>query len=107
MRLDAFAMNVKYQIKRKKSVNLKNNFFQNIFPFLGTFINVFNKDQLTQIILNEGSAGIRVVEKFLGILQFVVKESDISFRKFIDSTLSLCLDYIYPLVADVSFVENT
>ena len=71
----------------------------------GTFINVFNKDQLTQIILNEGSAGIRVVEKFLGILQFVVKESDLSFRKFIDSTLSLCLDYIYPLVADVSFAK--
>ena len=71
----------------------------------GTFINVFNKDQLTQIILNEGSAGIRVVEKFLGILQFVVKESDLSFRKFIDSTLSSCLDYIYPLVADVSFAK--
>ena len=49
---------------------------------------------------NEGSAGTRVVEKFLGILQFVVKESDISFRKFIDSTLNLCLDYIYPIVAD-------
>ena len=69
---------------------------------IGTFINVFNKDQLTQIIVNEGSAGTRVVEKFLEILQFVVKESDISFRKFIDSTLSLCLDYIYPLVAEVS-----
>ena len=69
---------------------------------ISTFINVFNKDQLTQVILNEGSAGIRVVEKFLGILQFVVKESDVSFRKFIDSTLGLCLDYIYPLVADVS-----
>ena len=66
---------------------------------IGTFINVFNKDQLTQVILNEGSAGVRVVEKFLGILQFVVKESDVSFRKFIDSTLALCLDYIYPLVA--------
>ena len=54
-----------------------------------------------QVISNEGSAGIRVVEKFLGILQFVVKESDVSFRKFIDSTLNLCLDYIYPLIANV------
>ena len=69
---------------------------------IGTFINIFNKDQLTQVIVNEGSAGIRVIEKFLGILQFVVKESDVSFRKFIDSTLNLCLDYIYPLVAEVS-----
>lgn len=67
---------------------------------ISTFINVFNKDQLTQVIMNEGSAGIRVVEKFLGILQFVVKESDVSFRKFIDSTLALCLDYIYPMVAE-------
>ena len=41
------------------------------------------------------------MEKFLGILQFVVKESDVSFRKFIDSTLNLCLDYIYPLIANV------
>ena len=69
---------------------------------IGTFINIFNKEQLTQIIVNEGSAGTRVVEKFLELLQFVVKESDISFRKFIDSTLNLCLDYIYPLVAEVS-----
>ena len=71
---------------------------------IGTFINIFNKEQLTQIIVNEGSAGTRVVEKFLEILQFVVKESDISFRKFIDSTLNLCLDYIYPLVAEVSIL---
>lgn len=73
---------------------------------IGTFINIFNKDQLTQTIINEGSAGIRVVEKFLGILQFVVKESDVSFRKFIDSTLALCLDYIYPLVAEVMPISN-
>ena len=80
---------------------LHNSFFYKLYfeATIGTFINVFNKDQLTQVILNEGSAGVRVVEKFLGILQFVVKESDVSFRKFIDSTLALCLDYIYPLVA--------
>ena len=81
----------------KFDVNSKFNLFQ---ATIGTFINVFNKDQLTQVLQNEGSAGTRVVEKFLGILQFVVKESDISFRKFIDSTLNLCLDYIYPIVAD-------
>lgn len=67
---------------------------------IGTFINVFNKDQLTSTIINEGSAGVRVIEKFLDILQFVVKESDVSFRKFIDTTLALTLDYIYPLVAE-------
>jgi hypothetical protein len=30
-----------------------------------------------------------------------VKESDPSFRKFIDRALSHCLDVIYPIVADV------
>ena len=28
---------------------------------IGTFINVFNKDQLTQVILNEGSGGEYIV----------------------------------------------
>ena len=53
--------------------------------------------QCSQFLLLNYISGVRVVEKFLGILQFVVKESDVSFRKFIDSTLALCLDYIYPL----------
>ena len=75
---------------------------ENIEQTIGTFINVFNKDQLNQAIVNDGSAGVRVVERFLNILQFVVKESDVSFRKFIDSTLNLCLEHIYPLVAEVS-----
>lgn len=73
---------------------------ESVEAVIGTFINLFNKDQLQQSILHEGSSGVRVIEKFLGILQFVVKESDVSFRKFIDSTLNLCLDHIYPLVAD-------
>ena len=67
-----------------------------------TFFTLFSKDQLQQMIVMDGSAGVKVIEKFLGILQFVVKETDVSFRKFLDSTLSLCLNDIYPLVADVS-----
>ena len=41
-----------------------------------------------------------MVEKLLEILQLVVKETDVAFRRFIDSTLTLCIDQIYPLVAD-------
>jgi hypothetical protein len=36
------------------------------------------------------------------LLQFIVKENDAAFRKFIDRALSHCLDVIYPLVANVS-----
>ena len=69
-----------------------------------TFLNLFGKDQMSHAILNEdgggGGSGIRAIEKFLGILEFVIKEPGVAFRKFIPSTLSLCLDHIYPLVAN-------
>ena len=45
---------------------------------------------------------LRAIEKFLGILEFVIKEPGTSFRKFVPSTLSLCINDIYPLVASVS-----
>jgi hypothetical protein len=69
-----------------------------------TFLNLFGKDQMAHAIINEGSAGTRAIEKFLGILEFVVKEPGSSFRKFVPSTLSLCLEHIYPLVADVRMI---
>ena len=66
-----------------------------------TFLNLFGKDQMSHAILNEdgGGSGVRAIEKFLGILEFVIKEPGVTFRKFVPSTLSLCLDHIYPLVA--------
>ena len=66
-----------------------------------TVLTLFTREQLTESVANEGSAGIKVVEKLLEILQFVVKETDAAFRRFIDSTLTLCLDQIYPLIAEV------
>jgi hypothetical protein len=68
---------------------------------MDTFLTLFTETQLQNMMLLDGT-GVRVVEKFLFILQFVVKENDASFRKFIDRALSHCLDVIYPLVADVS-----
>ena len=65
-------------------------------------LTLFTREQLTESVANEGSAGTKVVEKLLEILQLVVKETDLAFRRFIDSTLTLCLDQIYPLVAEVS-----
>ena len=45
MRLDAFAMNVKYQIKRKKSVNLKNNLFLKITAWKIQIVKKINLDK--------------------------------------------------------------
>ncbi len=66
-----------------------------------TFLSFFGKDLIAKAIADEAS-GVRVVERFLGILEFVVKEPNASFRRFIPSTLQLVLQHIFPLVADVS-----
>ena len=65
-----------------------------------TVLTLFTQDQLTESVANDGSAGIKVIEKLLEILQLVVKETDAAFRRFIDSSLTLCLDQIYPIVAE-------
>ena len=65
-----------------------------------TVLTLFSSDQLTESVDNEGSAGIKVIEKLLEILQLVVKETSATFRRFIDSSLTLCLDQIYPQIAD-------
>lgn len=70
-------------------------------------LTLFTKDQLSEAILHEGgggggsanAAGVRVVERLLEILQLVVKETDLAFRRFIDTALVLCMDHIYPLVS--------
>ena len=68
---------------------------------MNMFLTLVTESQLQSLLVMDG-VGSRVVEKFLFILQFVVKENDASFRKFIDRALTHCLDVIYPLVADVS-----
>jgi len=65
-----------------------------------TFLSLFGENQLSQAILSGGSTGSRVVEKFLSILTFIVSEPGPTFRKFVPSTLSLCLDHIFPLLSE-------
>ena len=60
-----------------------------------TFLSHFGEQQLSGVMSGGGST--TVVEKFLRILTFIVSEPGNSFRKFIPSTLSLCLENIYPL----------
>jgi len=88
------------------------NFFHTVFDVLKTqmgsvfveqaiqtFLSHFGQGQLSDVINQRNGAGSRVIEKFLSILTFIVSEPGTSFRKLIPSTLSLCLDHIYPLVS--------
>ncbi|XP_013401009.1 exportin-6-like [Lingula anatina] len=64
-----------------------------------TFMSLFTREQLSEIITNETSTGFRVVEKFLKILQFVVQEPGAAFRAFLPGIIVICMDQIYPLLA--------
>ncbi|XP_012676980.1 exportin-6 [Clupea harengus] len=67
-----------------------------------TFLNMFTRDQLAISILQEGSAGSKVVQKFLKILQVVVQEPGQTFKPLLPSILSLCMEQVYPIVAERS-----
>ena len=75
---------------------------ENVEQVIHSVLTLFSKDQLSETIRNEGSTGIRVVERLLEILQLVVKETDVTFRRFIDNALVLCMDHIYPLISEKS-----
>ena len=65
-----------------------------------TVLTLFSRDQLAESVVNDGGAGTKIIEKLLGILQLVVKQTDSAFKRFIDSSLTLCLDQIYPMIAE-------
>ncbi|XP_078274095.1 exportin-6 isoform X1 [Rhinoraja longicauda] len=67
-----------------------------------TFLNMFTREQLAESILEEGSGGCRVVEKFLKILQVVVQEPGQVFKPVLPSIISLCMEQVYPIVAERS-----
>ncbi|MCJ8739399.1 hypothetical protein PDJAM_G00046660 [Pangasius djambal] len=67
-----------------------------------TFLSMFTREQLAVSILQEGSAGSKVVIKFLKILQVVVQEPGQTFKPMLPSILSLCMEQVYPIVADRS-----
>lgn len=59
------------------------------------------REQLAESILHEGSTGCRVVEKFLKILQVVVQEPGQVFKPFLPSIISLSMEQVYPIIAEV------
>uniref|UniRef100_A0A3Q3K7P5 Importin N-terminal domain-containing protein n=1 Tax=Monopterus albus TaxID=43700 RepID=A0A3Q3K7P5_MONAL len=67
-----------------------------------TFLSMFTREQLAASVLHEGSAGCRVVQKFLKILQLVVQEPGQAFKPFLPSILSLCMEQVYLVVTEVT-----
>ncbi|PSN44667.1 hypothetical protein C0J52_15740 [Blattella germanica] len=61
-----------------------------------TFLDVFTREHLEDSLRQEEGAGTRVVEKFLQLLQLVMVEPSASFKRFVPSTVSLCLEHVYP-----------
>lgn len=72
-------------------------------PVLGysRVVSLVCREQLAESILHEGSTGCRVVEKFLKILQVVVQEPGQVFKPFLPSIVSLCMEQVYPIIAEV------
>ncbi|XP_074647944.1 exportin-6-like [Tubulanus polymorphus] len=67
-----------------------------------TFMNLFTREQLSKILMEETTAGIQVIEKFLKILELIVKEPGASFRAFLPSIISIIMEHIYPIIAERS-----
>ncbi|KAJ8245789.1 hypothetical protein GJAV_G00260340 [Gymnothorax javanicus] len=67
-----------------------------------TFLNMFTRKQLAESMMQEGSAGCRVVERFLKILQVVVQESGQAFKSFLPRIISLSMEQLYPILAEHS-----
>ncbi|XP_052267006.1 exportin-6-like [Dreissena polymorpha] len=64
-----------------------------------TFMALFNKEQLAETLSHESGAAHRVIEKFLKILQIIVQEPGASFKRFLPSIINICIEYIYPVLA--------
>lgn len=55
------------------------------------------REQLSVCLLQEKCAGI---ERFLHILQLIVTQPGTAFKHFIPSSITLCMDHIYPVIAE-------
>ncbi|MPC08061.1 exportin-6-like [Portunus trituberculatus] len=66
-----------------------------------TFLDVFTtRHHLQLAITTDNPAAVRVVDKFLKLLELIVSEPGQSFKRFIPNTITLCMDHIYPIVSD-------
>jgi len=62
-----------------------------------TFMTLLTREHLEETLLQEGSLGSRVVERFLCILQLLVQDG--GDRSFLPSIISFVMNQIYPIVS--------
>lgn len=65
-------------------------------------LHTFTRQQLSETLLHESSAGSRVINKFLKILQLLVQEPAASFKTFLPNIIGLCMEQLYPIIIEVS-----
>ncbi|KAK2152122.1 hypothetical protein LSH36_339g04009 [Paralvinella palmiformis] len=65
-----------------------------------TFVSIFTREQLTEIILQESATGYKVIEKYLAILQVIVQEPGSSFKTFLPNVIAISMEQIYPVIAE-------
>ncbi|XP_066990340.1 exportin-6 isoform X2 [Macrobrachium rosenbergii] len=66
-----------------------------------TFLDVFTTRHHLQLAINtHNPPAVRVVEKFLKLLELIVSEPGQSFKRFIPNTITLCMEHIYPFVSE-------
>ncbi|KAK3889634.1 hypothetical protein Pcinc_006379 [Petrolisthes cinctipes] len=68
-----------------------------------TFLNVFPTRHHLQLAItstHNNLSAVRVLEKFLKLLELIVSEPGQSFKRFIPNTITLCMDHIYPAVSE-------
>ena len=64
-------------------------------------LHTFTRQQLSETLLHESSAGSRVINKFLKILQLLVQEPAASFKAFLPNIIGLCMEQLYPIIIEV------
>lgn len=64
-------------------------------------LHTFTRQQLTETLHHESTAGSRVITKFLMILQLLVQEPAASFKAFLPNIIGLCMEQLYPILVEV------
>ncbi|CAG7826253.1 unnamed protein product [Allacma fusca] len=63
------------------------------------FLNYFSAENIIDDLLKEHENATYVVERFLEMLQYMIKDPSASFKKFLPDALSICYDHIYPIIS--------
>ncbi|KAF6027108.1 XPO6 [Bugula neritina] len=64
-----------------------------------TFIDLFTKERIMEILNQENQTAYRIIESFLKMLELIVQEQAAAFKALLPNIISICMEHVYPLVA--------